>query len=82
MEDLFQDMAADDDDGGDGDEDAAMRDPEGAKLMEKIANHLDKDDIMFGSLRWLENFREMKQAAIDPLYKGCPKHWTALRFDL
>jgi hypothetical protein len=82
MEDLFQDMAADDDGGGDGDEDAAMRDPEGAELMEKIANHLDKDDIIFGSLRWLENFREMKQAAIDPLYKGCPKHWTALRFDL
>jgi hypothetical protein len=24
----------------------------------------------------------MKQAAIDPLYKGCPKHWTALHFNL
>ena len=24
----------------------------------------------------------MKQAAIDPLNKDCPKHWTALRFNL
>jgi hypothetical protein len=24
----------------------------------------------------------MKQAAVDPLYKGRLKHWTALRFDL
>jgi hypothetical protein len=59
-----------------------MRDPEGAELMEEIANCLDKDDILFGSPRWLENFREIKQAAIDPLYKGCPKYWMALRFDL
>jgi hypothetical protein len=82
MEDLFEDMAADDDGGGDGDEDAAVRDPESAKLMEEIANRLDEDDILFGSPRLLENFKEMKQAAIDPLYEGCPKHWTALRFDL
>jgi hypothetical protein len=82
MEDLFEDMAADDDGGGDGDEDAAVRDPEGAELMEEIANRLDEDDILFGSPRWLENFREMKQATIDPLYEGCPKHWTTLRFDL
>jgi hypothetical protein len=82
MENLFQDMAVDDDGGGDGDEDAAMRDPEGAELMEEIANCLDKDDILFGSPRWLENFRGMKQAAIDPLYKGCLKYWMALRFDL
>jgi hypothetical protein len=82
MENLFKDMAADDDGGGDGDEDAAVRDPEGAELMEEIANRLDEDDILFGSPRWLENFREMKQATIDPLYEGCPKHWTTLRFDL
>ena len=30
----------------------------------------------------MENFREMKQAAIDPLYKDCLKHWTALHFNL
>jgi hypothetical protein len=24
----------------------------------------------------------MKQATIDPLYKGCPKYWTTLRFNL
>jgi hypothetical protein len=49
MEDLFQDMAADDDGGRDGDEDAAVRDPEGVELMEEIANHLNEDDILFGS---------------------------------
>ena len=50
-----------------------MRDPKEAELFESIANCLDHDDILFGSLRWLENFREMKQA-IDPLYKDCTKH--------
>nr|AWA44741.1 UPI0001A89096 related cluster [Saccharum spontaneum] len=65
-----------------GDEDAAVMDPQGAELMEEIANRHDEDDILFGSPRWMENFKEMKQAAIDPLYNGCPKHWTALRFNL
>jgi hypothetical protein len=37
MEDLFQDMAADDDSGGDANE-AIVRDLEGAKLLEEIAN--------------------------------------------
>ena len=60
IEDLFQYMVADDDGGGDGDEEAIVRDPEGVELLEQIANRLDKDDILFGSLRWLENFREMK----------------------
>jgi hypothetical protein len=82
MEDLFKDIGADNDGGGASDEDAAVRDMEGVELMEEIANRLDEDDIMFGNPRWLENFREMKQAALDPMYKGCPKHWTALRFDL
>ena len=30
----------------------------------------------------MENFREIKQAAIDPLYKDCPKHEAALHFNL
>ena len=51
-----------------------MRDPETMDLFESIANHLDHDDVLFGSPRWLENFREMKQTTIDPLYKDCPKH--------
>jgi hypothetical protein len=38
MEDLFQDMAADDDSGGDADEEAIVRDLEGAELLEEIAN--------------------------------------------
>jgi hypothetical protein len=53
-------MAVDDDGGGDGDEEAVVRDPDGVELMEELANHLDLDDILFGSPRWLENFREMK----------------------
>jgi hypothetical protein len=43
---------------------------------------MNQDDILFGNPKWLENFKEMKQAAIDPLYKDCLKHWTALRFNL
>ena len=35
----------------------------------------------FGSPRWPENFKEMKQLAKDLLYKDCPKQWMALRFD-
>jgi hypothetical protein len=63
IEDLFEDIGADNDGGGASDEDAAVRDMEGVELMEEIANRLDED-------------------ALDPLYKGCPKHWTALHFDL
>jgi hypothetical protein len=35
---------------------------------------MDPDDVLFGNPKWLENFKEMKKAAIDPLYKDCPKH--------
>jgi hypothetical protein len=59
--------------------------PEDAELFVEVANRLDHDDILFGNPKWLENFREMKQAVIDPLYKDggkCPKHWTALHFNL
>jgi hypothetical protein len=83
MNDLLQDMA-DDDGGGDGDPVDKLL-PEDAKLFEDVANRLDHNDILFGNRKWLKNFREMKQAAIDPLYKdggNCPKHWTALRFNL
>jgi hypothetical protein len=70
MDDLLQDMAGDDD--GDGGE--LVRDPKTVDLFESIANHLDHDNILFGSPRWLENFRGMKQVAIDPLYKDFSKH--------
>ena len=52
-------MAADNDSGEDADEEAIVRDPEGVELSEEISNHLDEDDILFGSPRWLENFRDM-----------------------
>jgi hypothetical protein len=77
MEDLFQDMAADNDGCGDAVEETIVRDAGDAELLEEIANRLNEDDILFGSPRWLDNFRDMKQATIDPLYKDCPKHWTA-----
>jgi hypothetical protein len=83
MSDLLQDMG--DDDAG---EDSDLVDtllPEDVELFEEVANRLNHDDILFGYPKWLENSREMKQAAIDPLYKDggkCPKHWTMLRFNL
>jgi len=56
--------------------------PEDAEIFENLANSMDQDDILFGNLKWLENFKETKQAQIDPLYKDYPKHWTTLRFNL
>jgi len=56
--------------------------PEDVEIFENIANRMDQDDILFGNLKWLENFKEMKQVTIDPLYDGCPKHLTMLRFNL
>jgi hypothetical protein len=82
MDDLLEDMADDDDINGDGGELAGVMEPEDAELFEELANRLDHDDVLFGRPRWLENFREMKQATIDPPYKDCPKQWTAPRFNL
>jgi hypothetical protein len=65
MADLLQDMA--DGDEGYDDNDELVR--ETVELFESIANRLDDEDILFGSPKWLENFREMKQAAIDPLIR-------------
>jgi hypothetical protein len=47
--------------------------PEDAELFEGLANRLDHDNILFKSPRRLDNFREIKQVAIDLLYKDCPK---------
>jgi hypothetical protein len=82
VDDLFGDDAGDR--GGDEDVGATLLEPEDVELFENIANRLDEDDVLFGNPRWLENFKEMKLSAIDPLYeKGdCPKHMTALRFNL
>ena len=54
--------------------------PEDAEIFENLANRMDQDDVLFGNPKWLENFKEMKQTTIDPLYKDCPKNWTSLRF--
>jgi len=60
MDDLIQDMADNGGGDGDGDELAGVMEPEDVELFEGLANHMDHDDILFGSPRWLENFREMK----------------------
>jgi hypothetical protein len=52
------------------------------QLFEGLFDHLDEDDVLFACLRWLENFREMKQTIVDPLYKDSPKECTVLRFNL
>jgi hypothetical protein len=60
MADLLQDTSDDNnEDGGDVDEEA-LKDLDTTELFEAIANRHDNDDVLFGSPRWLENFREMK----------------------
>jgi hypothetical protein len=58
MSDLLQDIG-DDDGGGDGDPVDTLL-PKDAELFEDVANRFDHDDILFGNLKWLENFKEMK----------------------
>jgi hypothetical protein len=81
IDELLEDIAGNDGD-GDCDEQGDGIGAEDAKIFENIGNRMDQDDILFGNPKWLENFKEMKQAAIDPLYKDCPKPWTVLRFNL
>ena len=63
---------------GDSDEWGDLLGSRDAEIFENLANHMDQDDVLFGNPKWMENFKEMKQAAIDPLYKDCLKHWTEL----
>jgi hypothetical protein len=84
VEELLENMA-DGADGGDAGQEATLREPTDVQLFEDLINHIDEDDVMFGSPKWLENFKEMKQAAIDPLYQDggkCPEGCTALYFNL
>jgi hypothetical protein len=79
INDLLENIAADNDDGEHGD---VVLGPEDAEIFENVANRMDQDDVLFGNPKWLKNFKEMKQATIDPLYNGCLKHWTMLRINL
>jgi hypothetical protein len=85
MADLLQDTSDYNNEyGGDVDKEA-LKDPDTTELFEAIANRHDHDDVLFRSPRWLENFREMKQVAIDALYPDgskCPKNMSVLRFIL
>jgi hypothetical protein len=83
MNDFVQDMV---DDRGDNDEDpsevATTLDPKDAQFFEDFVNHLDNDDLLYGSPRWLDNFEEIKQMIKDLIYNDCPKQWSMLHFDL
>ena len=79
IDELLQVIADNDGDDENGDEQGDCLEPEDAEIFENLANCMDQDDVLFGNPKWLENFKETKQAAIDPLYKDCPKHWMALR---
>jgi len=81
VEDILGEMA----DGVADGEAATVQEPEDIEVIEGLVSHIDEDDVVYGSPKWLENFREMKQAALDPLYKdggNCPKECTVLRFNL
>ena len=81
VEDILGEMA----DGVADGEAATVQEPEDIEVIEGLVSHIDEDDVVYGSPKWLENFREMKQAALDPLYKDggdCPKECTVLRFNL
>ena len=69
---FLQDMA---ENGGDGDcdEQSDFLGPEHAEIFENLANRMDQNNVLFGNPKWLKNFKEMKQAAIDLLYKDCLK---------
>ena len=67
MDDFVQDMS----DGGGDDDGILVRRPwrtlrTRSSLRNSLINRLDNDDLLFGSPRWLENFKEMKQEAKDP----------------
>jgi len=73
IDELLQDMACNDGDGH-GDEQGDLLEPEDADIFENHANRMDQDDVLFGNSKWPKNFKEMKHATIDPLYKDSPKH--------
>jgi hypothetical protein len=80
INDLLEDMV--DNEGGGDCEQGDVLGPKDVELFENLANRMDQDYVLFGNLMWLENFKEMKLAASDPRYKDCPKHWSALCFNL
>jgi len=64
---------------------ATVQEPEDIEVIEGLVSHIDEDDVVYDSPKWLETFREMKQAALDPLYKDggdYPKECMVLRFNL
>ena len=77
LHDLIGDSGDDDDEQGD-----VVLGLEDVEIFLNFANRMDKDDVLFRNPKWLENFEEMKQATLDPLYEGCPKHLKVLCYNL
>jgi hypothetical protein len=57
INDLLENITADNDDGEHGD---VVLGPEDAEIFENVANCMDQDDVLFGNPKWLDNFKEMK----------------------
>jgi hypothetical protein len=54
----------------------ASDDPKDMEFFQDFINCLDNDDLIYGSPRRLDNFKEMNQAAKNP------KQWMMLSSDL
>jgi len=39
---------------------AIVQEPEDIEVIKGLVSHIDEDDIVYASSKWLENFREMK----------------------
>ena len=56
IDELLEDIADNDGD-GDCDEHSDFLGPEDAEIFENLANQMDQDDVLFGNLKWLKNFK-------------------------
>lgn len=55
---------------------------EDAEFFDEFINHLNNDDLLFGSPWWIESLKELKHVTMGLLYKDCRKEWRMLYFDL
>lgn len=73
IDDLHEDMGHN---GGGDTKEADVLGRQDMEMFEYVANRMDQDDVLFWNPMCMENFKEMKQAAFDPLYKDFSEHWT------
>ena len=91
MFDDYDDACGDDEDVGGGYSDGLDGGPSILAVMMIAMNWmilsqlLHHTKVLVGSAKWLENFETVKKSAEENIFersKGCPKHWTVLRFVL